>query len=318
MTLRDYFPPSEPYQTGMLAVDDLHNVYWEQAGNPRGAPILFLHGGPGAGCSPSNRQFFDPSHWRIILFDQRGCGRSTPLGETRHNTTEDLIADIEKLREHLGIENWHIFGGSWGSTLAIAYGEAHPSRCLGFILRGIFLLQKHEVDWYVRGLRHVHPEAYDAFASIIPVEERDNIIAAYLRRLQDPDPQVRQEATRRMLVYELTCATTEGFKEEDLTAETEARLATMPLLEAHYMTNNLPIPDSKYMDQVSRISHLPAIIVQGRYDMICPIATAYDLHKNWPGSEFIVVENAGHSAFEPSIRSALIAATEKMKSISSG
>lgn len=313
MALREFYPPIDPFQSGTLSVDEIHTLYWEQSGNPAGIPVIYLHGGPGAGCSPTNRQYFDPQTWRVILFDQRGCGRSTPLGETRNNTTEHLIEDIEKLRKHLNIEKWHVFGGSWGSTLAIAYGEAHPERCLSFILRGIFLLRQSEIEWYANGLQKIRPEAWKRYASLIPVEERDDIIGAYLRRLKDPDPTVRSEAARRMIAYELGCATIQPEPNKMLTAEEEEKFAVMPLMEAHYMTHNRPIPDSKYLDNVGRIKHLPAVIVHGRYDLICPIITAFELHEKWPKSELVVVEDAGHSAFEPGIRSALIEATDKMR-----
>lgn len=315
MSLPDLYPSIEPYASGRLAVDEIHTLYWEQCGNPDGVPVIVLHGGPGAGCSATSRQFFDPKAYRIVLFDQRGCGRSTPVGETRNNTTEHLIEDIEKLRVLLGIEKWHVFGGSWGSTLAIAYGEAHPERCLAFVLRGIFLLQKREIDWYEHGMKLVRPEVWEKYISLIPVEERDHILAAYLRRLQDSDPAVRKEATQRMLEYELSCDSLLPHRKKGILPEDEAQFAMMPLMEAHYMTNNRPIPDTKFMDNVPRIAHLPAVIVHGRYDLLCPFQTAYTLHKNWPGSELVVIEDAGHSASEPGIRAALIEATDKMKTI---
>ena len=317
MIHRELYPSLDPYQSGRLEVDDIHTLYWEACGNPQGLPVVFLHGGPGAGCNPTYRQFFDPEAWHIILFDQRGCGRSTPHGETRQNTTEHLVADMEKLRQHLNIEKWHIFGGSWGSTLALAYGQTFPDRCLGFILRGIYLMRQKETEWYTRGIRKIRPEAWQNFASLIPVEERGDIIAAYYRRLTDPDPAIRKEATHRMLTYEITCATMEPMLRPKLCSAEEAQFNVMPLMEAHYMVNNRPKPDSRYLDNVACLRHIPAIIIQGRYDLICPIETAYELHEQWPEAEFIVIEDAGHSTFEADIRTALLNATDKMKNVRS-
>lgn len=315
MSLRELFPPLEPYDSGRIAVDDIHTLYWEEAGNPDGPAILFLHGGPGAGCGETARQFFDPAYWRIILFDQRGSGRSTPLGELRGNTTENLVADIEKLRVARGIEKWHIFGGSWGSTLALAYGETHPDRCLSFILRGIFTMRKAEVAWYIGGLASVFPDAWAAYVSLIPEEERGDVLGAYLKRLTSKDESVREEATRRMLVYETSCASLISDAEKIAQAAAEKCDSAMPLMEAHYLTNNLFTPDSKLLDNVDCLRSIPCIIVQGRYDMICPMTTAYELHQRWPEAQFVVVPDAGHSAFDPGMRSALIEATERMKAI---
>ncbi|MGE4351620.1 MAG: prolyl aminopeptidase [Bdellovibrionales bacterium] len=310
--LRDFYPPIEPYETGRLPVDEMHTLYWEQCGNPKGKPILFVQGGPGASIAPIHRQFFDPAVWRIILFDQRGCGQSTPAGELRNNTTEHLISDIEKLREHLGLKKWHLFGGSWGSTLSLAYGEEHPERCLGFVLRGVFLFRQKEVEWYANGIRTIRPEAWEKYASLVPVEERGDLLAAYLRRLKDPDPETARRAAKSMIAYEISSATISPASEFILSEEEEKQYALMPLMEAHYMTNNRPIPDDKYLANVTRLHGIPATIVQGRYDLICPALSAYELHKNWPGSELIIIENGGHSSFDPGVRSALIEATDQM------
>ena len=201
------YPEIDPYGTGRLKRDGLHSLYWEQSGNPEGTPVLFLHGGPGAGASPAHRRFFDPAHYRIVIYDQRGAGRSTPLGELRDNTTPHLVADIERLREHLGIERWLVFGGSWGSTLALAYGIAHPERCLGFVLRGIFLCRRSEIDWFLYGLRHLFPEAWRAFSGALPEAERGDLLAGYYRRLIDPDPTVHLPAARAWSTYEGMCST---------------------------------------------------------------------------------------------------------------
>src|SRR5471032_2883443 len=201
------FPPIVPSRHGMLAVDALHTIYWEEVGNPAGVPVIFLHGGPGAGVSPQHRRFFDPQHYRVILFDQRGAGKSTPLGECRDNTTQLLIADIETLRELFGVERWLVFGGSWGSTLALAYGEVHPERCLGFVLRGIFLCRQSEIEWFLYGLKNIFPEAWQKFAATLPANERADLLDAYCKRLMDPDPDVHLPAARAWGVYEGSCST---------------------------------------------------------------------------------------------------------------
>jgi proline iminopeptidase len=316
MTLYDLFPAIEPYAIGMMPVDEIHTLYWEESGNPEGLPVLFLHGGPGAGSNAMHRTFFDPKIWRIVIFDQRGAGRSTPRGDIRNNTTELLIQDIEQLRTQLCIEKWHIFGGSWGSTLSVAYGEAHPERCLGFVLRGIFMMRKQEIEWFASGLRNVFPEPWERFASLIPPQEQDDLIGAYLKRLQDPDEAVRKEARIRMIEYETSCSSLTYNPQTATEHAADEGVSAMALMEAHYMKNNVPSPDTKFLDEVDLIRHLPCIIVQGRYDMICPIVTANELHKRWPDAHYVIVNNAGHSAFEPGIRSALIEATEKMKTIS--
>ncbi len=315
MSLRELFPPIEPYAKGMLRVDDIHMLYWEECGNPAGVPVLFLHGGPGAGATPTHRRFFDPAAWRIIVFDQRGAGRSQPLGETRNNTTELLIQDIETLRQQRGIERWHIFGGSWGSTLAIAYAEEHPDRCLGLMLRGICLLQKGEIEWFLYGIRIFFPEAWETFARMVPPEERRDLLSAYTRIFNGTDETKRREAIRTWAHYESTCSVLVPHAETSQVIEDDRHRTGLSLIEAHYFRNNLFVPDSKLLDNADRIRHIPGVIVQGRYDMICPIATAHELHKRWPEAEYYVIPDAGHSALEPGIRSALIEATEKFKNI---
>ncbi len=315
MKRRDLFPSIEPYQTGRLEVDTIHNLYWEISGNPQGVPVVFLHGGPGAGTQSVHRRFFDPKRWRIILFDQRGSGRSTPLGEVRENTTAHLVADMEKLREMLGINRWHVFGGSWGSTLALAYAETHPERCLGLILRGICLLEPPEIDWFLYGLANVFPDAWESFASLVPEAERGDLLGAYLKLMEDPNPNIRQRAYSAWSGYEAHCSTLLPHV-ESLNAQDDGRRAIgISRLEAHYFRHNLFNPPSALTDNVNRIRHIPAVIIHGRYDMICPLINAYKLHKAWPEAEFIIVPDAGHAALEPGICSALIEATDRFKDI---
>jgi len=313
-TLRtELYPEIEPYEAGMLALDDLHHMYWEVSGNPNGKPVVFLHGGPGAGASPAHRRFFDPKHYRIIIFDQRGAGRSTPLGALTDNTTPHLIADMETLREHLNIEGWLVFGGSWGSTLAIAYAEAHPDRCTGLILRGIFLCRKSEIDWFLYDLKNLFPEAWHAFAGTIPEPERGDLLKAYYRRLTNPDPAIHMPAARAWGRYEGSCSTllpspeTVAYFGGDVVALGLARI------EAHYFTHDIFLPVNSLLDRVDRIRHIPGIIMQGRYDAVCPMISADDLHRAWPEAEYIIVPDAGHAAWEPGICKQLVAACEKFK-----
>jgi proline iminopeptidase len=315
-TLRtEMYPEVEPHETGHLPLDDPHVMYWEVSGNRAGVPVLFLHGGPGAGASPAHRRFFDPAHYRIVIFDQRGAGRSTPLGELQDNTTPHLVADIERLRAYLGVERWLVFGGSWGSTLALAYGEAHPDRCLGFVLRGIFLCRPSEIEWFLYGMRTVFPEIWGRFAGYIPPDDRGNLLDAYRRRLEHPDPSVHLPAARQWSLYEGACSTLlpspEALKHfgDDIVALGLARI------EAHYFANGIFLPPGSLLDRVDRIRHLPCVIVQGRYDMVCPAVSAFDLHAVWPTAVLQVVADAGHSAWEPGIRARLVAATERFKQL---
>lgn len=315
LPLRELFAQIEPYASGMLRVDDLHTLYWEESGNPKGAPVVFLHGGPGAGASAIHRRFFDPASWRIVIFDQRGAGRSTPRAEIRANTTAHLIDDIETLRRFRNIERWHVFGGSWGSTLALAYAQEHPERCLSLILRGICLLRQSEIDWFMTGIRTVFPEIWQRFADFIPADEQDNLLDAYLKRLQSPDDVLRQEATRRWLNYETACSTLTPPPDTDPPLSAQDHRSAMPLIEAHYFKNCTFTPDAQLLARVDRIRSIPGIIVQGRYDIVCPIVTADELHRAWPEATFRVIPDAGHSVMEPGIRSALIEATERFKTI---
>ena len=314
----ELYPEIEPYNAGMLALDGRHRMYYEESGNPRGAPVLFLHGGPGAGAAPAHRRFFNPAHYRIIIFDQRGAGRSLPLGEITSNTTPLLIADIEKLRAHLGISRWLVFGGSWGSTLALAYAEAHPQCCTGLILRGIFLCRKSEIEWFLYGLRNLFPEAWRKLVAAIPEDERNDLLRAYHRRLTDPDPAVHMPAARAWSTYEGWCSTllpspeTVAYFAGDVVALGLARI------EAHYFMHDIFLPENSLLDNVDRIRGIPAVIVQGRYDAVCPIVSADDLHQAWPEAEYIVVPDAGHSAWEPGICAELVRAAEKFRNITKG
>jgi proline iminopeptidase len=288
-------------------------MYYEQSGNPRGVPVVFLHGGPGAGASPVHRQFFDPAFWRIVVFDQRGAGRSTPLGCLEDNTTPALLGDMERLRRHLGIDKWLVFGGSWGSTLALAYGEHHPDRCIGLVLRGIFLCRPSEIDWFLYGLRAIFPEPWRTFSSYIPEAERGDLLTAYHTRLVNPDPGVHMPAARKWSVYEGSCSTL--LPNPALVADFASDRVALGLarIEAHYFRHDIFLPPNFLLDNVGRLKDVPGVIVQGRYDIVCPTISADDLHAAWPGAEYTVVPDAGHSAFEPGIRSRLVAATEAFK-----
>ena len=308
------FAPIEPYASGMLDLDAPHRMYYEQSGNPRGVPVVFLHGGPGAGASAVHRQFFDPSFYRIVVLDQRGAGRSTPLGCLQDNTTPRLMADLERLRQHLGIAKWLVFGGSWGSTLALAYAEHHPERCLGLVLRGIFLCRKSEIDWFLYGLRQVFPEAWRTFSDYIPEAERGDLLTAYHKRLTHADPAVHMPAARCWSVYEGSCSTL--LPNPALVADfaTDRVALGLARIEAHYFVNDIFLPGNFLLDNAARLKPIPGVIVQGRYDIVCPTISADDLHRAWPEAQYHVVGDAGHSAFEPGIRSRLVAATQEFKS----
>ncbi len=307
------YPPIEPYAAGMLVLEAPHRMYHEQSGNPKGVPVVFLHGGPGAGSSAVHRQFFDPAYYRIVILDQRGAGRSTPLGCLDQNTTPKLIDDLERLRKHLGIERWMVFGGSWGSTLALAYAEHHPERCLALVLRGIFLCRQGEIDWFLYGLRQVFPEIWRTFANFIPRGERGDLLAAYYQRLTHPDPAVHLPAARTWSVYEGSCSTL--LPNPALVADFASDRVALGLarIEAHYFRNEIFLPRDFLLANVARLKSIPGVIVQGRYDIVCPIVSADDLHQAWPEASYTVIADAGHSAFEPGIRSQLLATMEDLK-----
>lgn len=302
------YPPIEPYANGFLEVGDGHSLYWEECGNPEGPAVVFLHGGPGAGCAPAHRRFFDPAYWRIVLFDQRGCGRSRPTAEVNENTTQHIVSDIEAIRTDRNIDAWMLFGGSWGSILALAYGIAHPARCKGFVVRGVFLGAAEELRWFMEDMRRFFPDAGRAFLGALPPEERDDPLANYHRRLIDPDPAIHQPAAQAWCAYESACVRLVPPRNGDAGA-------SLPLarIEAHYFVNNMFLPEGHVLDNIGTINHLPCVIVQGRYDVICPPWTAQSLADAWPGADLVMVDDAGHSAFEPGIKTALVDATDRMK-----
>jgi proline iminopeptidase len=309
---RELYPHHEPYRTGQLPVSDGHVLYFEESGNPSGKPVVFLHGGPGGGTEPRHRRFFDPAKYRIVVFDQRGCGKSTPFASLEANTTWHLVADIERLRVHLGIERWQVFGGSWGSTLALAYAETHPERVTELVLRGIFLVRKWEIDWfYQAGCSYLFPDAWEDYLKPIPTAERGDLVAAYYRRLTSPDRAVRAEAARAWSVWEgrtsylqVNASAVDHHDDTDF-ADAFARI------ECHYFTHGCWLDgDKALLANVDKIRHIPAVIVQGRYDVVCPMESAWALHKAWPEARFLVSPDAGHSAFEPGNVHHLIEATD--------
>ena len=307
------YPGVDPYESGLLDLDGHHKMYWEISGNPRGVPVVFLHGGPGAGASPAHRRFFDPEYYRIIIFDQRGSGRSIPFAETENNTTQHLVADMEKLRKHLKINKWLMLGGSWGSALALAYGIEYPKRIIGFVLRGIFLCRDRELDWFLGGMATVFPEAWRQFTNFLPVDERQDVLSSFHKRLTNKDPAVHNPAARAWASYEGACSTLlpnpRGFSGS---VSGRAALA-LARIESHYFVNHMFLPDEYFFDNLENIKDIPTTIIQGRYDMVCPIRTADALYNSWPECKYHVIPDAGHSAMEPSIRSALVASTESFK-----
>ena len=309
----DLFPDIGPFQTGYLPLANGHIMYWEQVGNPRGRPVLFLHGGPGAGAGVVHRRFFDPAHWRVVIFDQRGAGRSRPLGSLADNTTPALVGDIEALRRYLDIESWLVFGGSWGSTLALAYSQAHSANVAGLVLRGVFLGRRQEVDWFLRGLGAIFPDAHAAFAGFLPEAERGDLLGGYLRRLTDPDPGVHMQAARAWSVYEGSCSTLLPSPETVSSFSQDRTALGLARIEAHYFANNLFLPPEGLLAGMHRIGRIPGEIVQGRYDMICPAVSAFELAAAWPSARLTVIPDAGHSALEPGIRRALVAAVERFR-----
>jgi proline iminopeptidase len=311
----DLYPEIEPYETGWLAVDDIHTLYWEQAGNPKGVPAVFLHGGPGSGAAAAHRRFFDANHYRVVVYDQRGAGRSTPLGELRDNTTAHLIEDMEALRRHLGIERWLVFGGSWGSSLALAYAQTYPERCIALVLRGIFLCRESEVDWFLTGMRGFFPEAWRRFTEFLPESERHDLLGNYHRRLTDPDPGVHIPAARAWSQYEGGCSTLRP-NPEAVAAFADPRVALgLARIEAHYFVNGLFLEDGQLLRDADRLSGIPGAIVQGRYDVVCPIVSADALAGAWPDASYDIIPDAGHSAMEPGVRAALVDATNRFRTL---
>jgi proline iminopeptidase len=312
------YPPIEPYDHGRLPVSPEHNLYYEQSGNPGGKPVVFLHGGPGIGTVPEFRSFFDPASYRIVLFDQRGAGRSTPHASLKENTTWHLVADIEKLRNHLGIESWVVFGGSWGSTLALAYAETHPDRVRALVLRGIFLCRPREIRWfYQEGASAIYPDVWEAYVSVIPEEERGDMLGAYYRRLTSADEHVRLEAARAWSIWE--ASTSKLIPDPHLIEEfgDPHNALSLARIECHYFTHNTFFDTDNYLiENAHKIRHIPAVIVQGRYDLVCPMMSAWELHQAWPEADFKIIADAGHSSMEPGIRRALVEATDRFRSSS--
>lgn len=306
------YPEIQPRQTGRLAVGADHELYWELCGNPDGKPAVFLHGGPGAGCDDRARRFFDPARYNVLLFDQRGSGRSRPHASLDDNTTWTLVEDIERFREMLGFERWLVFGGSWGSTLALAYAQAHPERVSALVLRGIFLLRRREIEWfYQRGASALFPDVWEEYLAPIPAAERHDLMGAYYRRLTGDDHQVALAAARAWSVWEgATSFLLPDPEHIRHSGEDEFALA-LARIESHYFVNRgFFRAEDQLLADVDRIRHIPATIVQGRYDVVCPIETAWDLHRAWPEADFVVVPDAGHSAFEAEIARALVDATD--------
>ena len=312
---RTLYPEIEPYDAGFLQVSPLHRVYYEQCGNPRGKPAVFLHGGPGAGCNAKSRRFFDPAHYRIVLFDQRGCGRSTPNAELVDNTTWHLVGDIERLREHLGIARWQVFGGSWGSTLALAYAQTHPERVTELVLRGIFMLRRWEMEWFYQdGCNAIYPDAWEEYLKPIPAVERADLMGAYYRRLTSPDTAVQLEAAKAWSIWE--GGTSFLAPSADYIASTGADefALTFARIECHYFVHGGFFErDDQLLVDAHKLKNIPAVIVQGRYDIVCPMRSAWDLHRAWPEDDLKIIGDAGHSAFEPGITHELISATDRFR-----
>jgi proline iminopeptidase len=311
--MRELYPQIEPFKVERLKVSEVHELHVEQCGNPDGKPVVFLHGGPGAGLSDYHRRFFDPELYRIVLFDQRGAGRSTPAAGLEHNTTWDLVDDIERIRTHLGIDRWVVFGGSWGSTLALAYAETHPDRVKALVLRGIFLLRPQEIRWfYQEGASHVFPESWESYLAPIPPGEREDLLSAYHRRLTGDDPAALAAAAEAWSKWE--ASTIRLIPDPALIAQMSGPAAAVNLarIECHYFVNDgfFDHPDQLF-DNVDRIRHIPAVIVHGRYDMCCPVSNAWDLHGRWPEAALEIVADAGHAANEPGIVDRLVTATDR-------
>jgi proline iminopeptidase len=310
------YPAIRPYRKGFLRVSNLHQLYFEESGNLKGKPVVFLHGGPGGGTDPSMRRFFDPKGYRIVLMDQRGCGASRPHSELRDNTTWDLVADIEALRMHLGIERWMVFGGSWGSTLALAYAQRHVERVTELVLRGIFLLRRSELEWFYQdplGAGSIFPDQWEQYLAPIPAAERADMMQAYYRRLTGSDAAVRDAAATAWTTWEGATSHLRTNPSYVAKFQNPAYAGAFARIEAHYFVNRGFLDsDDQLLRDVGRIRHIPAVIVQGRYDVVCPARSAWDLHRAWPEAELRIVPDAGHSAFEPSITRELVAATDRM------
>lgn len=307
------YPEIEPYASGTLALDGLHRLHWEACGKRGGAPLVFLHGGPGGGSLPHHRRFYDPDFFDITLYDQRGCGKSRPVASLADNTTQHLVADLERLRVERGVERWLLFGGTWGSTLALAYAQAHPDRVSGLVLRGIFLGTPGEIEWFMERMGTFFPEARRAFVEFLPPAERGDLLASYYRRLVDPDPAVHRPAAHAWDRYETACSTLLPSPEGPGTFDDHDAALAIARIEAHYFVHRAFLRERELQDGVARIRHLPCTIVQGRYDVVCPPVTADALARAWPEAEYILVPDAGHSVREPGIARELIRAVQRMQ-----
>ena len=318
--LRTLYPSIEPFDTGRLKVSPIHELYYEQVGNPNGQPAVFLHGGPGGGLTTDYRRYFDPEHYRLVLFDQRGSGNSTPHASLEDNTTWHLVEDIERIREHFGIDRWLVFGGSWGSTLALTYAETHPDRVTALVLRGIFLCRPREIKWFYQegeGASAIFPDTWEHYAKVIPEAERGDMLGAYHRRLMSDDESVRLEAARAWSIWE--GSTSKLFPDSNLIDQygEPHKALSLARIECHYFVNNIFFDSDNYLiDNVGKIRHIPAVIVQGRYDIVCPIMSAWDLHRAWPEADLKIIPDAGHSITEPGIISALVEATDRFRKLS--
>ena len=314
-TRRTLYPEIEPYDRGTLRVSPIHTIYYEQSGNPNGKPVVFVHGGPGGGSDPKQRRFFDPNAYRIVLFDQRGCGRSLPHASLEENTTWALVADMEAIRAHLGVARWQVFGGSWGSTLALAYAEKHPDRVTELVLRGIFLLRKSEIDWfYQRGASALFPDAWEDYVEPIPQAERSDLLRAYYKRLTSENHAERLRAAKAWSVWE--ARTSFLLQNDELVAKNDQDDYALAFarIEAHYFMNRgFFEKETQLLDDVDRIREIPSVIVQGRYDVVCPMESAWALHRAWPEAKLVVVPDAGHSALEAGTLSALVSATDRYR-----
>ena len=315
--MKQLYPEIEPYNQFDLKVSDLHTIHVEESGNINGKPVIFLHGGPGGGIEPVYRQYFDPEKWRIIVFDQRGCGQSTPHAELQENTTWDLIADIEKIRQYLEIDKWVVFGGSWGSTLSLSYAITHPDRCKALVLRGIFMIRKKEINWfYQEGTSNIYPDAWEHYLRPIPEDERHDLVAAYYKRLTSNDDSVRIEAAKAWSIWE---ASTSKLiqSEESIHAFEDAKVAeAFARIECHYFTNRgFFDTDEWLLENVDKIRHIPTVIVQGRYDVVCPMISAWELHRAFPEADFEIVQDAGHSMTEKGIAAKLVEYTDKFSEL---
>jgi proline iminopeptidase len=310
---RTLYPDIEPYDSGFLQVSPLHRIYYEQCGNPAGKPVVFLHGGPGAGCNAKSRRFFDPARYRIVLFDQRGCGRSTPHAELTDNTTWRLVDDIERIREHLRIARWQVFGGSWGSTLALAYAEAHPHKVTELILRGIFMLRRWELEWfYQKGCDAIFPDAWEGYLAAIPTVERADLMGAYYRRLTSPDVAVRAAAAKAWSIWEGGTSFLHPSAEYVAATGADEFALAFARIECHYFVHGgFFDSDDQLLRDAHKLKSIPAVVVQGRYDVVCPLRSAWDLHRAWPEADLRIVGDAGHSALEPGITHELICATDR-------